>query len=82
MVHYVLCLLRSEAEIQNVLDRYQNIFCVESLCDTKGICLFCYFLDSKTIRIFEYSNTGEQSNKRFGTRLNTESEPVERRYYG
>ena len=31
-------------------------------------------LDCKTVRIFAYSSTREQSNKRFGTRLNTESE--------
>ena len=31
-------------------------------------------MDSKTVRIFAYSNTREQSNKRFGTRLRTESE--------
>ena len=31
-------------------------------------------LDCKTVRIFAYSNTREQSNKRSGTRLKTESE--------
>ena len=32
------------------------------------------FLDCKTVRIFAYSSTREQSNKRSGTRLKTESE--------
>ena len=27
---------------QNVLDRYRNIFCVDSLCAATGIYLFCY----------------------------------------
>ena len=31
-------------------------------------------LDCKTVRIFAYSSTHEQSNKRSGTRLKTESE--------
>ena len=31
-------------------------------------------IDCKTVRIFAYSNTREQSNKRSGTRLKTESE--------
>ena len=39
---------------------------------------FCDFeelyLDCKTVRIFAYSNTREQSNKRSGMRLKTESE--------
>ena len=36
-------------------------------------------LDYKTVRIFAYSNTREQSNNRSGTRLKTESETGERR---
>ena len=35
-------------------------------------------LDCKTVRIFAYSSTREQSNKRCGTRLKTESETGER----
>ena len=35
-------------------------------------------LDCKTVRIFAYSSTHEQSNKRSGTRLKTESESEER----
>ena len=35
-------------------------------------------VDCKTVRIFEYSSTREQSNKRSGTRLKTESETGER----
>ena len=31
-------------------------------------------VDCKTVRIFAYSSTREQSNKRSGTRLKTESE--------
>ena len=34
--------------------------------------------DCKTVRIFAYSRTREQSNKRSGTRLKTESERLER----
>ena len=37
-------------------------------------------LDCKTVRIFAYSSMREQSNKRTGTRLKTESETGERRY--
>ena len=40
----------------------------------------CLALDCKTVRIFAYSSTREQSNKRSGTRLKTESETGERRY--
>ena len=36
-------------------------------------------VDCKTFRIFAYSSTREQSNKRCGTRLKTESETGERR---
>ena len=35
-------------------------------------------VDRKTVRIFAYSSTREQSNKRCGTRLKTESETGER----
>ena len=38
-----------------------------------------YHLDCKTVRIFAYSSTREQSNKRSGTKLKTESETGERR---
>ena len=37
-------------------------------------------LDCKTVRIFAYSSTREQSNKRSATRLKTKSETGERRY--
>ena len=33
-----------------------------------------FYIDCKTVRIFAYLSTGEQSNKRSGTRLKTESE--------
>ena len=36
-------------------------------------------LDCKTVRIFAYSSTREQSNKMSGMRLKTESETGERR---
>ena len=36
-------------------------------------------IDCKTVRIFAYSSTREQLNKRCGTRLKTESETGERR---
>ena len=35
-------------------------------------------LDRKTVRIFEYSSTRDQSNKRSGTKLKTQSETRER----
>ena len=38
------------------------------------------WLDCNTVRIFACSSTREQSNKRSGTRLRTESETGERRY--
>ena len=38
-------------------------------------------IDCKTVRIFAYSSTREQSNKRSATRLKTESETGERRYF-
>ena len=37
------------------------------------------YLDWKTVHIFAYSSMHEQSNKRFGMRLKTESETGERR---
>ena len=36
-------------------------------------------IDCKTVPIFAYSSTREQSNKMFGMRLKTESETGERR---
>ena len=38
-------------------------------------------LDCKTVRIFAYSSTREQSNKRSRMRLKTESETGERRFF-
>ena len=40
--------------------------------------VFAVVEDCKTVRIFAYSRTREQSNKRSGTRLKTESERLER----
>ena len=40
----------------------------------------CKLIDCKTVRIFAYSSTREQSNKRSGMRLKTESETGERRH--
>ena len=49
--------------------------CVKlSLCEIAAI-------DCKTVRIFAYSSTREQSNKRSGMRLKTESETGERRFF-
>ena len=42
---------------------------------------FLVSVDCKTVRIFAYSSTHEQSNKRSGTRLKTESETRERRFF-
>ena len=44
---------------------------------SKTILLFDFDIDCKTVRIFAYSSTREQSNKRSGTRLKTESETGE-----
>ena len=38
-------------------------------------------VDCKTVRIFAYSSAREQSNKRSGTKLKTESETGERRFF-
>ena len=38
-------------------------------------------VDCKTVRIFTYSSKREQSNKRSGTRLKTESETGERQFF-
>ena len=38
-------------------------------------------IDCKTVRIFAYSSSREQSNKMSGTRLKTESETGERRFF-
>ena len=38
-------------------------------------------VNCKTVRIFAYSSTREQSNKRSGTKLKTESETGERRFF-
>ena len=47
---------------------------------TKGS-FSAFALDGKTVHIFAYSSTREQSNKRSGTRLKTESETGERRLF-
>ena len=65
-----------------------NIFVIMTSCSTaltsSSIC--CLFktmerLDCKKVRIFAYSSKREQSNKRSGTRLKTESETGERRFF-
>ena len=40
-----------------------------------------HWVDCKTVRIFAYSSKREQSNKRSGTRLKTESETGERQFF-
>ena len=40
-----------------------------------------YLIHCKTVRISAYSSTREQSNKRSGTRLKTESKTGERRFF-
>ena len=50
--------------------------------DWLPICRFVWpRVDCKTVRIFAYSSTREQSNKRCGTRLKTESETGEIRFF-
>ena len=53
---------------------YPQFYCLNSVLDH-----WMYLLDCKTVRIFAYSSTREQSNKRCGTRLKAESETRERR---
>ena len=50
-----------------------------AMLDTDGQPKVAEMLDCKTVRIFAYSGTREQSNKRSGTRLKTESRTGERR---
>ena len=58
-------------------------FCVRGTRTQPLICVACsvLYLDCKTVRIFAYSSTREQSNKRSGMRLKTESETGERRFF-
>ena len=44
----------------------------------QGVGVVFSAVDCKTVRIFAYSSKREQSNKRSGTRLKTESETGER----
>ena len=45
---------------------------------TRIVSKVIFIVNCKTVRIFAYSSTREQSNKRSGTRLKTESETGER----
>jgi len=66
---------------------FLSFFSYSHICILKALCheyiavlrqfwveVITYSLDCKTVRIFAYSSTREQSNKRSGTRLKTESE--------
>ena len=46
---------------------------------SRTVLLVDFHIDCKTVRIFAYSSTREQSNERSGTRLKTESKTEERR---
>ena len=64
--------------MKGVIKQFLVIFC--SHCDGQidGVILVSrYLVDCKTVRIFAYSTTRQQSNKRSGTRLKTESETGE-----
>ena len=70
------------------LYRGSNIFVIMTSCSTaltsSSICsLFKTVerLDCKKVRIFAYSSKREQSNKRSGTRVKTESETGERLFF-
>ena len=70
------------------LYRGSNIFVIMTSCSTaltsSSICsLFKTMerLDCKTVRIFAYSSKREQSSKRSGTRMKTESETGERLFF-
>ena len=55
-----------------------SLLSISSMAITKGS-FSAFALDGKTVHIFAYSSTREQSNKWSGTRLKTESETGERR---
>ena len=61
--------------MKGVIKQFLVLLC--SHCDGQidGVILVSrYLVDCKTVRIFAYSTTRQQSNKRSGTRLKTESE--------
>ena len=53
---------------------YQQVALNRLPCIYVYIPVFGTNIDCKTVRVFAYSSTREQSNKRSGTRLKTESE--------
>ena len=55
------------------------VFSCSCLSLISRLFMFTFSLDCKTVCIFAYSSTREQSNKRSKTRLKTESETGERR---
>ena len=59
-----------DTALQHCWDIVSNVY---NIVPTSKSCVDC-----KTVRIFAYSSTREQSNKRCGTRLKTESETAER----
>ena len=57
--------------------KYFKAFPVTSSYDPRDCCVT---IDSKTVCIFAYSSSREESNKRSGTTLKTESKTGERRF--
>ena len=62
-------------KLMNEIHLAQQQFCLVIHINLFG---FIFLIDCKTVRIFAFSSTREQSNKRSGTRLKTESENGER----
>ena len=80
-------------DVQNEIKLLSGVFCFSWLICLLGFWLrnmslvkernpisdgIVFVLDCKTVRIFAYSSTREQSDKRSGMKLKTESETGER----
>ena len=64
-------------EHESTADSYRQLGVTQNKMHDDSAALQCHQLDCKTLRIFAYSSTREQSNKRCGKRLKTESETGE-----
>ena len=78
----------AEVALTALAGRYFISICMYCVCSLWPLLVFITVfraaadnkLDCKTVRIFAYSSTREQSDKRSGMRLKTESETGERRF--
>ena len=64
-------------EHESTTHNYRQLGVTQNKMHDDSAALQCHQLDCKTVRIFAYSSTREQSNKRCGTRLKTESKTRE-----